>query len=273
MYKIGEFSKITGISIKALHYYDKENLIIPAQREGNSYRIYDEHSFNRAILIKKLRSYDFTIAEIKDAISLCSDEGELEYILNEKIVAIREDILRKKKLINKINKEIKLHEKETQLLENKINIISVPEVRIASIKYTGRYNECGDYFRKIMQGVKELSCGVFICLFYEMAYCETATIEACVPVKKNISSRKISNNILPPVKAVSYIHCGSYETINKGYKKIFDYAALNDLELGLPSRELYHKGPGLIFKGNPNHYKTEIIYPIIESKGLNEKTV
>lgn len=39
---------------------------------------------------------------------------------------------------------------------------------------------------------------------------------------------------------------------------------LNELNLTLPTREVYVKGPGMIFKGNPKNYLTEIQLPFKE---------
>jgi effector-binding domain-containing protein len=54
----------------------------------------------------------------------------------------------------------------------------------------------------------------------------------------------------------------SYETLNLAYKAVLDYAKEHSLECKLPSSEIYHKGPGMIFRGNPNKYVTEIVIPI-----------
>ena len=40
----------------------------------------------------------------------------------------------------------------------------------------------------------------------------------------------------------------------------------NELSLKPPFREVFIKGPGMIFKGNPEKYITEIIFPIEEVK-------
>jgi effector-binding domain-containing protein len=34
------------------------------------------------------------------------------------------------------------------------------------------------------------------------------------------------------------------------------------LKMQIPTREIYVKGPGMIFKGNPNNYLTEIQIPV-----------
>ena len=42
MYKIGDFSKMSKVTIKALRYYEKEGLIVPAYiDENNGYRYYE----------------------------------------------------------------------------------------------------------------------------------------------------------------------------------------------------------------------------------------
>ncbi|MBK5240338.1 hypothetical protein [Clostridium sp.] len=44
-------------------------------------------------------------------------------------------------------------------------------------------------------------------------------------------------------------------------KVVFDYAQENNISFLIPSREIYIKGPGMIFRGNPSNYITEIIIP------------
>lgn len=43
MYRISQFSKISGLAVKALRYYDKEGILEPSFRnEENQYRHYDD---------------------------------------------------------------------------------------------------------------------------------------------------------------------------------------------------------------------------------------
>ena len=64
MYKIGEFSKITNMTVKTLRYYDEENILTPSYRdEDTNYRYYSEEDFKKAELILMLRNLDFSISE------------------------------------------------------------------------------------------------------------------------------------------------------------------------------------------------------------------
>lgn len=65
MYRISQFSKISGLTVKALRYYDQENILQPTFRnEDNQYRYYNEEDPKKSQLIKSLRSLDFSIMEI-----------------------------------------------------------------------------------------------------------------------------------------------------------------------------------------------------------------
>ena len=66
MLKIGEFSKLSMLTIKALRFYEKEELLIPARVDEHSgYRFYEASQLEIAAKIKALRQLDFTVEEIK----------------------------------------------------------------------------------------------------------------------------------------------------------------------------------------------------------------
>ena len=84
MYTISQFSKLCGLTVKALRYYDTEGLLKPSFRKAeNQYRYYSDEDLKTAQMIQYLRSLEFTIMEIKDILD--NNEGEdLSYILQEK---------------------------------------------------------------------------------------------------------------------------------------------------------------------------------------------
>lgn len=87
MYKIGEFSKLVDLSIKTLRYYDEEGILKPKLIDKfTGYRYYDDDSILDVELIKMLKSFGFTIEEIKknkDNITKDILESKSSEILNE----------------------------------------------------------------------------------------------------------------------------------------------------------------------------------------------
>lgn len=69
MYQISQFSKISGLTVKALRYYDEQGMFKPSYRDKNTlYRYYDKNVFKKAQLIRFLRTLNFSILEIKENI-------------------------------------------------------------------------------------------------------------------------------------------------------------------------------------------------------------
>ena len=63
-YSIGEFSKLTGLGIHTLRYYEHENLIIPDRNSSNRRR-YSDRDIAWIDFIKRLKDTGMPIKEIK----------------------------------------------------------------------------------------------------------------------------------------------------------------------------------------------------------------
>lgn len=67
---INEFAKLTGVSVRTLHYYDEIGLLKPAFTcEQNGYRFYDEVSLERMQEILFYREMDFSLKSICEIVS------------------------------------------------------------------------------------------------------------------------------------------------------------------------------------------------------------
>ena len=96
-------------------------------------------------------------------------------------------------------------------------------------------------------------------LHYDSEYREDdADFEACMPIRKGKAADGISVRELPGGRCVALVHKGPYEQLGRSYAKILGYIKDKGYEVAMPTREVYLKGPGMIFKGNPRNYLTEI---------------
>ncbi len=268
MYKISDFSKITNISAKALRYYDEEQILTPSRRdEETSYRYYSEEDFKKAQLIVLLRSLEFSISEIKDVMANCTGPDDLTCYLEEKRLMIEGRIRKEKELIKKLNLYIKPTDREEISMNYQIEVKEIAPISVASIRYKGKYSDVGKYIGTLYKAVKGDAAGAPIQLYHDAEYMEDgADLELCVPTKKNVSHPDVTVKKLPTIKALCTTHVGSYEKLNLAYKALVDYANEHSLNCVTPSREIYVKGPGMIFKGNEENYVTEIIIPIEEER-------
>ena len=67
LYKIGDFSKITGASIRTLRYYDSIDLFKPKEIDlFTNYRYYSEEQIEEFKIITDLKECGFSLEEIKE---------------------------------------------------------------------------------------------------------------------------------------------------------------------------------------------------------------
>jgi DNA-binding transcriptional MerR regulator len=102
MYKVSEFSKMTGLSKETLRYYAEIKLLEPVFIDpNNKYRYYDNGSYLVALLLVHLRRFNFTIQEM---LTVVNDESfeNLEQILLKK----RQGLLNQVQELNELSEEM-----------------------------------------------------------------------------------------------------------------------------------------------------------------------
>lgn len=65
MRTVKELSQLTGISVRALHYYDEIGLLKPTEKSGAGYRLYDDKALETLQQILFFREFDIPLKEIK----------------------------------------------------------------------------------------------------------------------------------------------------------------------------------------------------------------
>jgi effector-binding domain-containing protein len=96
-------------------------------------------------------------------------------------------------------------------------------------------------------------------LHYNTEYHEDdADFEPCMPVRGGKKIDGIDLRELPGGRCLALLHKGPYDQMGRSYAVILESIKRKGYDIVLPTREVYLKGPGMIFKGNPKDYLTEI---------------
>lgn len=261
MFSIGEFSKLTQLTVKTLRYYHEEGLLIPTYVDPDTgYRYYDRSHIEVARTITYLRSLEFSISDIKTLLQDQSDE-DLLTILERQQLAVKDRMKRLRKAALSIDQFI-LEERQARTMAQTANNVQekmLEPVLIAGIRMKGKYSDCGKAFGRIGRSLGRFICGKPLLLHYDCEYREDgADFEACMPVRPTKDVEGISVRELPAGRCVSLVHQGPYDTLGQSYARIFKFINEHKYKAVVPSREVYLKGPGMLFRGNPKNYLTEI---------------
>lgn len=146
-----------------------------------------------------------------------------------------------------------------------IKIKDIEPVTVAAMPYKGEVTQAAKHFPNVFKSIKGKSNGVpFFCYHTVDEKTGIGEMELCVPTAQNPKGNGVTLKEFPRVKVLCLTYIGPYEGLPKAYEAIHRHIQENDLSIETPWREVFIKGPGMILKGNPNKYITEILFPLKE---------
>ena len=264
MLKIGDFSKLSHLTIKALRFYEKEGLLKPASvDEWNNYRFYETSQLETAARIKSYRQLGLSIEEIK-AVFAGTDMKE---ILQEKI----QSLMKEKHLI-----ESRLSIIDSIMEDREMKYQVTEKVIPEKIVYTAEtvlkvYSDIMQWIPSVGQECLELNPGMK-CAEPPYEFCEYPDgeyKETDIHIRHNEAvtsfgkeNDHISFKALPEAKVLSIYHKGPYSNIGEAYAFLMKYAEQNGYTTAGLIRECYIDG--IWNKESEEEWLTEIQLPIEE---------
>ena len=126
--KIGEFSQMMQVTMKALRHYEQKGLLFPCKvDEWTGYRYYNVEQMQRLNTIRQLQSLGFSLDEIKELYEEGAHAPSVER-LNEKIKKMERQlqllVARCSQLVNWVN----AHKIIKTMDKSKFSIQSLPEI-------------------------------------------------------------------------------------------------------------------------------------------------
>ncbi|GLB29714.1 MerR family transcriptional regulator [Lacrimispora amygdalina] len=268
MFQIGEFSKLTQITIRMLRYYDEAGLLKPAEIDPwTGYRMYCVEQIPVLNKIIYLRDSGFTVSEIAAALSI-KDDYSLVSQLDRKQLEVEQAILAEQEKLNKIElAKRELLNKKSEMHYN-ISIKSIPGYPVLSLRRTiPDYYAEGGLWQELSGFAAEhqiqLSKSTFS-IYYDTEYREKdVDVELCAPVKKpgkNIDGFTFRNVEPVPMMACTMVY-GAFSNIAGAYLAFAQWLQENSqYEMSAPTRQIVHRGPWN--ESSPEKYLIEIQIPL-----------
>jgi DNA-binding transcriptional MerR regulator/effector-binding domain-containing protein len=262
-FTIGEFSKVAGLTVKALRFYHEKGLLVPACVDPQSgYRYYGPAQAETARVIVLLRDLGFTLEQIREIVATCADESDLLGHLEAQQARLAEQMRRDRRTMQTLTEFIHRHKEARKTMSTptfKIEEKVLEPLLAACVRMRGKYSDCGQGFGKIGRAFGRHISGPCFLLHHDDEYKEDdASFEACMPVRGGKATGEIELKDLPGGRCLSLVHKGPYSELGPTYERLLTAVKERSLEIVMPTREIYLKGPGMIFRGNPKNYLTEV---------------
>jgi effector-binding domain-containing protein len=258
---IGKFSLMTRLSQKALRLYDRKGLLVPEIKDSfTGYRYYTVPQIEQGMKIKTFTFLGFSLEEISMLLDAenTGNQEIIETCFRKRLEKVRLEVGQLQRIEGILQGACKHNRKVMEIFNMSVTepvIKDIPELRVLSKREKGNFVEtigkliseiCACISSPENQRNRVKTTGPIMFLCHDEEYKETgADIEIALPVSGRISVEDPVMEIrtLPAIRAVSVIYRGPYPGVEAGYNKIFSYAEENNLEIILPSRELYFNDP------------------------------
>lgn len=245
LYRVGIFSQMNQVTIKALRHYDEKGLLIPRYVDPeNGYRYYSASQLPDLHQIIALRKIGFSLEEIR---KVQQGVGK-DKLLRLKKKRILEEIAERTRELSVIESYLS---DEEELVEYDIIEKSLPEITIASMTLTiDNYGKLINYMPQMDRELERLGCS-----YTNPQYCfnryldgeykeEDIRVEICEAVTAAKSGDTfLEFSVVPKVEnAVCTLHKGSYEQLPLSYQAILSFIDQNNYEIADLPRESYIDG-------------------------------
>lgn len=243
MLKIGEFSSLAHISIKALRHYDDLGLLRPAHVDAETgYRYYSVSQLPRLHRILALRDLGFPLDRIADAldegVTADSLRGMLLLRRTEQETQVREEQER----LDRLKALLELIEQEGRMT-NDVVLKSVEGQWIASLREKiPAYRVIGSLFGKFYGAFHPRGGeGHSIALFHDSEYREQdVEAEVGVCLRQAVEMQEpLRCYQLPPATVASVVHHGAFNRIGAAYGELLRWIEVNGYHPSGATREIF----------------------------------
>jgi DNA-binding transcriptional MerR regulator len=269
MIKIGDFARLSQVSVVTLRYYDEMDLLKPVKVDHfTGYRYYSADQLPRLNRILALKDLGFSLEQIKlmlvDSLSLEQLRGMLEKQRSE----VEQRLSGEQARLVRIEARLRQIELEDKMPNYDIVLKTVPSLLVAARRitiptndqvpdYLGQaYTEINDYIRK--QGLKDN--GPCFALWHSPAdVYENEDAEAVVPIDRPLpGTERVKVYELPSTQVAAVIHQGDFEEFTQGHAALLEWIDASGYKIVGPYREIYIKHE----KGSLSDTTTEIQFPV-----------
>ncbi|MFC7625407.1 MerR family transcriptional regulator [Microlunatus sp. GCM10028923] len=259
---IGEFSRLTHLSVKMLRHYHEIGLLEPAEVDAaTSYRRYGVGQVPTALLIARLRHLDMPLPEITTVVRAESEEAR-NAIIAEHLRRMEEELDRTREIVGSLRRLL-----SQPRIGYEFGRSDQPEQRVAAI--VDRVSRdvidiwCAEAFPRLYgtlgaAGIAPRGPGAAT---YDDTFFtdDIGEVVAYVPIAGPAPSG-LQELTLPAGRFATTVHHGSFTDIDRTYAALGSYVAERETLAPGPVRELYLVGPGDV--PDPADYTTELCWPI-----------
>ena len=268
MLKIGDFSKLSRISIRMLRHYDELGLLTPETIDPfTGYRYYSETQLFTAGRINALKDMGFKLCDAAEVLRCWEDREALEGCLlaQRELSRLRaEEAAKRLRLLDTALERLRKDEP----MKYDVTVKTIPERHVASVRQIiPNYDQEGSLWSIFLRETAHLHIQngdpcLCVALFHDGDYKES---DVDVEIQKSVKgvypdTEHVKFKTMPAVQVASAVCKGSYDQMGDVNAAVASWVEANGYTFDGTAFNIYHVSPHET--GNPDDFVTEVCYPV-----------
>ena len=258
MFRIGEFSRLSRVSVRMLRHYDQLGLLKPLHTDSfTNYRHYSADQLPRLNRILALRDLGFSLEQIVTMLDEELPSEQLLGMLKLKRAELEQQMQAEQLRMRRL--EARINQMDGQTPSNKYDVV----VREIEPQLVATYRAVATHDDRIQYMFEELQAYIAqfnaradlppITIYYDTEYREKdIDAEVVVPLKSAIPGTDAIHvrELARISRAACVVHTGSYVTIYQAYNALLGWIESNGYHMKGSIREVYlsYSADGLGFE-------------------------
>lgn len=274
MLKIGDFSRISQVTIKALRYYDGIGLLHPVHVDKfTGHRYYALSQLPRLNRILALKELGLALEEIQALLDSDVSPEQMRGILRLKEAELRIALQATQERLFRVESRIQYLEQEGIMPQYDVVTKQLPGQKILSIREQITDNKrITQLFADVDEAIKRhnlKSSGSWMALYHQEGYtADELDVEIAVPISlepteviKLASGQAMSVRDLEPHElAATVVEDGNKESWQGSYTALGRWLETNDYSIVRPTREVFLNSPS-----DEQGWHIEIQFPVVKN--------
>ena len=252
MIKIGNFARLSQVSVVTLRYYDEMGLLKPVRVDSfTGYRFYSADQLPRLNRILALKDLGFSLEQIRLMLADGLTSEQLRGMLTLQREEVEKRLADEQERLRRIESRLRQIELEDKMPNYDVLIKNTPASLVASRRVTiptndqvpqylsMAYQEVYGYVQE--QGAKE--SGPHFTLWHSPSdVYENEDVEAIVPIDRPLKGTdRVKVYELPSAQVAAVVHQGTFQDFTQGHAAILEWIDANGYRIAGPYRETYIK--------------------------------
>jgi DNA-binding transcriptional MerR regulator len=256
MLKIGEFSRLSQVTVKTLHHYDDIGLLVPAHVDTfTNHRFYSADQLISVHRIMALKGLGLSLEQIKLMLDEELDLQEVRGMLRLKQSEIQQRLREEQAQLAQVEFRLRMLEMEAAMPEIEVTIKDIREIHALSLRRSIRREhlvQLGLEFEKAQAQHNIRLVGPVGEIRYEEEFSpEFEDVEFFWPVDsrqtENVTLESMGTlelRIIPALQTAAFMHKGVHtQSPQEALLTLQRWLVANEYRLGGTNRAIYHHGP------------------------------